>query len=892
MDALIRKIVGFEDIESWKGQCATKIREAVEADQSSNVFNGLVDRAGDLLQNPLAAPEIVAGINYNTCKQYCSYEQLSTVFSFQVFSAGATNYLLPWLALTAQLPFETGENEIIANVMSFCYAESQQLPLRLSQENGSLASLILLPDNADWWEKLKTNILLTRRGVTLSLIAQILVAVLSWILTVISAFVSSLGDASEALALSSGSLWVWLIPIIYGYILVGTQREYGTITKALKRDMTNIVDGRPSSQDNPDPPAESRTRRDTVVDGFVDAPSRPFAVGQGNEIRRSHDETNRSFAQATPRSRPQQASTVQIATERQRAFKVADERKLMQPLTRSPTAYGFLHLEPPSSNLGIPNCLGFSVAGDEKQEGPAFNYARIFTWWKLANRLYEVLETTDDRLFNRLDLELEPVPRNQKFKQRNLTGDVLTLSHYCGLARKVENATGPTIEPEQITEYPHWKDLDASFYQRIIFAMAIAFYVQWGITTAAIIIAYLTEVTGLGCRSGSYLLYGVLATFAFFFLFLSSMFSHAAMVRHEESHISSSENLHGSREKQEPNQKPNAPGSRETPTGKFTFGHNVLRFCAVVTRVLGRTLAIVNTFWIFLSTIWELVGFYNNCWCDSVALSKGPTGWILLFVESSELATAATPSWAGSVFLSVFVVDWEVSSLGVRRAVLAAISTISIAGAPEMPKSSPEKSSATTPSSSSPHSWLVCARLSLEWRIRLSDETSVAAHSKSCYYGPVVHGNERIRLGNDHGRAPVLPSAAAFDQASENGSTIELDDGTTDGSDGGAAIDRASENGSTIELNDVDADDEASDHENGHIEPQGNPSVDNDASSRSSDLAQSSSSNTTSAEYNQERLVEALEEIDIGESWKDISGNNKSKISSRGRLPTSTRART
>ncbi|KAI1367028.1 hypothetical protein F5Y08DRAFT_337099 [Xylaria arbuscula] len=703
MDALIRKIVGFEDYESWKGQCATKIREAVEADQSSNVFNGLVDRAGDLLQNPLAAPEIVAGINYNTCKQYCSYEQLSTVFSFQVFSAGATNYLLPWLALTAQLPFETGENEIIANVMSFCYAvgspmlityslattilnqhwlrgkfrklegserplsqtsknariflqESQQLPLRLSQENGSLASLILLPDNADWWEKLKTNILLTRRGVTLSLIAQILVAVLSWVLTVISAFVSSLGDASEALALSSGSLWVWLIPIIYGYILVGTQKEYGTITKALKRDMTNIVDGRPSSRDNPDPPAESRTRRDTVVDGFADAPSRPFAVGQGNETRRSHDDTNRSFAQTTQsRSRPQQASTVQIATERQRAFKVADERKLMQTLTRSPTAYGFLHLEPPSSDLGIPNCLGFSVAGDEKQEGPAFNYARIFTWWKLANRLYEVLETTDDRLSNRLDLELEPVPRNQKFKQRNLTGDVLTLSHYCGLARKVENATGTTIEPEQITEYPHWKDLDSSFYQRIIFAMAIAFYVQWGITTAAIIIAYLTEVTGLGCRSGSYLLYGVLATFAFFFLFLSSMFSHAAMVRHEESHISSSENLHGSREKQEPNQKPNAPGSGETPTGKFTFGHNVLRFCAVVTRVLGRTLAIVNTFWIFLSTIWELVGFYNNCWCDSVALSKGPTGWILLFVESSELATAATPSWAGSVFLSVFV---------------------------------------------------------------------------------------------------------------------------------------------------------------------------------------------------------------------------------------------
>lgn len=428
--------------------------------------------------------------------------------------------------------------------------------------------------------------------------------------------------------------------------------------------MTNIVDGRPSSRSNPESSADNRIRRDTVVEGFVDAPSRPLVAGQGIEIRRSYDETNRSPAQANSlRSRPQQGGVVHIATERQRAFKIADERKLMQPLTRSPTAYGFLHLEPSSTDLGIPNCLGFSVAGDEKQEGPAFNYARIFTWWKLANRLYEVLETTDERLAQRLDLDLKPVPRDQKFKQRNLTGDVLTLSQYCGLASKVTNAAGTTIVPEQITEYPQWKQLDSSFYQRIIFAMAIAAYVQWGITTTAIIIAYLTEVTGLGCRSGSYLLYGVLATLAFFFLFLSSMFSHAAMLRHEEAHISSNDNMHGRGEKQGLNQT-DAQGlkssKRRSSRGgdnhnKLTFSHNMLRFCAVITRVFGRTLAIVNTIWIFLSTLWELVGFYNNCWCDSVSLSKGPAGWILLFVEPSELATAATAPWAGSVFLSVFV---------------------------------------------------------------------------------------------------------------------------------------------------------------------------------------------------------------------------------------------
>ncbi|KAK5629533.1 hypothetical protein RRF57_005248 [Xylaria bambusicola] len=374
--------------------------------------------------------------------------------------------------------------------------------------------------------------------------------------------------------------------------------------------MTNIVDGCPMRRDSIDLFGNNR-RRDTVIDGFVDAPSqRLLVVGQGSDTRQTDDETNRSSAQVSP-PRPSPQLMVHIAIERQMAFKVADERKLMQPLTRSPSVYGFLHLEPPSGGLGIPNCLGFSVAGDEKQEGPAFNYARIFTWWNLASRLYEVLETTDENLAQRLDLNLKPVPRDQKFKQRNLTGDILAVSRYCGLARDVTNGDGTTIEPEQINEYPRWSQLDSSFYQRIVIAIAIAVYVQWGITTAAIIIAYLTEVTGLGCRSGSYLLYGVLATLSFLFLFLSSIFSHAAMLRHEISRAESSDHLYERRVKLETEylEAQGLTSSAHTRTNKLTFGHNVLRFCAVLSRILGRTLAIVNTFWIILSTAWELVGF-------------------------------------------------------------------------------------------------------------------------------------------------------------------------------------------------------------------------------------------------------------------------------------------
>ncbi|KAI1125046.1 hypothetical protein F5Y10DRAFT_279745 [Nemania abortiva] len=682
MDTIIKKIIPFEDPEEWKGQCVVRIRETLEVDQSTDLLDSFVNRAGRILPNPLATPNLVAGINYNACVKYCGYDKLSTVFSFEIFSAGATNYLLPWLALTAQLPFETGENGVLANVMSFSYAvgspmlityslattilnqhwlrekfrkleapdrplhptsrnvriflqESQQLPLRLSHEDGDLASLIVLSDNVDWWEKLKTSILLTRRGVTLSLVAQILVAVLSWILTIILAFETALGNASAALALAAGTLWVWLVPLIFGWIVVGTQMQYGTIDRALKRDMINISDDRPSGHSGPDG-SHDGMHHNAVNDMLVDAPDLPVPFVQANVPRQVDSGTANSGPIMPHNSSPQQVGAVRIIGKRQKAFRVAHEQKLMRPLTRSPSEGSSFRLEPPSSDFDIPNCLGLSVAGDEKQEGPAFNYARIFTWWNMANRLYQALKKTDDNLDGKLDLDLEPVSRELRFGQDTLKGDALVLSRYCGLAHDNARSGNSQIEPEEINEYPRWSQLDSEFYQRMIIAMAIAVYVQWGSTSAGLIIAYLTEVTGLGCRAGGYLLYGVLATLAFFFLFISSIISHAAMLRHEVLQAGGVRN-------------------GNVNSQKLALRHHILRFCAVLTRMLGRTLAVANAIWIILSSLWELVGFYDNCWCDTVYLSKGPRGWVLLFVDANDMAHAAVAPWAGGIFLSVFV---------------------------------------------------------------------------------------------------------------------------------------------------------------------------------------------------------------------------------------------
>lgn len=89
--------------------------------------------------------------------------------------------------------------------------EMQQIPIRVCQDNGWLSSLVVLPDNFSWWQRVRIDLQKARRGVTASLFAQIAAAIIAWLLTVISTFTGDLGDVDAALQLSSGSVWLWMV---------------------------------------------------------------------------------------------------------------------------------------------------------------------------------------------------------------------------------------------------------------------------------------------------------------------------------------------------------------------------------------------------------------------------------------------------------------------------------------------------------------------------------------------------------------------------------------------------------------------------------------------------------------------------------------------------------
>ena len=64
--------------------------------------------------------------------------------------------------------------------------------------------------------------------------------------------------------------------------------------------------------------------------------------------------------------------------------------------------------------------------------------------------------------------------------------------------------------------------------------------------------------------------------------------------------------------------------------------HSLLCGIAVVTRCLGKMVAIFNAMWIIISTIFEYIGLYDNCWCKADALSLGENGWLTLFKVASK----------------------------------------------------------------------------------------------------------------------------------------------------------------------------------------------------------------------------------------------------------------
>ncbi len=198
-----------------------------------------------------------------------------------------------------------------------------------------------------------------------------------------------------------------------------------------------------------------------------------------------------------------------------------------------------------------------------------------------------------------------------------------------------DQTTAPKpVQPAPVRAYSSFSDLsNGGAYKRMGKALLMALFAQWGTTGAAIIIAYFTPMKGFGCRSGSYLVYGVVATGAFFFLNLSVVLSHQAMRLYQDQHV--------------------FKGVTQFHT--LAWGHWSVCALANVTRFVGKFLAVSNTIILVLVAVFEFCGLFDNCWCKSCYPQSKGAGFAVLFRSDDDYRRIASEAWIGGILLATFV---------------------------------------------------------------------------------------------------------------------------------------------------------------------------------------------------------------------------------------------
>ena len=196
--------------------------------------------------NPVDISNATA-ITYELCLAACGADP--EPFQWFIFSQQLSSWLSPWLALVSQLPF--GSNDKLDNLDSVLltigspalaayspaltalngcwiarrfarfthpnirhairiFNNLQQAPLRIVKDDALLASLVVLPQNDEWWMELDKWLNDTHSW-SISTVTSIAWVVIAYVFTVLDSFTTDLGPCTQAIGQAVASLWSWLI---------------------------------------------------------------------------------------------------------------------------------------------------------------------------------------------------------------------------------------------------------------------------------------------------------------------------------------------------------------------------------------------------------------------------------------------------------------------------------------------------------------------------------------------------------------------------------------------------------------------------------------------------------------------------------------------------------
>ena len=407
----------------------------------------------------------------------------------------------------------------------------QQVPLRLTVRNGLLASLIVLPENEDWWECIVDRLEQTHTW-TIAAATSIAWVIIAFAFTIIDSF-KNLGNNINSNGQGVGSLWLWLIPIVVGWLWIPVC-SYDKLKTAIDKanDLAFIAapDGPPQINGSPN----------------TDAPRRAYDVSHMQAIRIYHKK--KVFTQ------------------------------------------------------------------DAARAAPVFNYARIWEWSSTVETIAQAFEHADRRARRHVPVNCrkEWVYSEEKGATNhrdNRAGDIRQVQAYCGFP------VGGDREPIQPIPSGVWK--------RIIVASVFALGLQWATTSSAALTVILTPTSGLGCRSGSYILYGIVSTMIWAVSLLSSYLAHCAKVWHDRGDV---------------------PRSR---FNSASFVEGLANFL----RQLSTFFAYCNTIAIVLVCVFQFSNVFNTCYCNSSVLGRGAQGAYIIIGTDFDHGPVKG-AWVGGLVLA------------------------------------------------------------------------------------------------------------------------------------------------------------------------------------------------------------------------------------------------
>ncbi|KAJ8579784.1 hypothetical protein M405DRAFT_754097, partial [Rhizopogon salebrosus TDB-379] len=248
-----------------------------------------------------------AAFTYEACINACTSQSETPTWANISQQFGA--WLLPYLALISQLPF--GARHRVDNLMSavltvgspvlagysmiltvlnarwisrrfesvsFPNAEDavrilislQQTPLRITNEDSLLSSLVVLPENDNWWPTMAEFLNYTH---TWSIASATTIAwvIIAYLLTVASSL-SDVNTNINANGQGTGSVWLWLIPIVIGWLQLSPKCDYARVRRAMDNaDTLAFV----STRDGIAKASQLSERRAIFIDTTMEKPSSP-----------------------------------------------------------------------------------------------------------------------------------------------------------------------------------------------------------------------------------------------------------------------------------------------------------------------------------------------------------------------------------------------------------------------------------------------------------------------------------------------------------------------------------------------------------------------------------------------------------------------------------------